>query len=182
VLDRKEIAKDIGEDHHLLGIRHEAKFTPDEERFSVALHDRVEELLRGRRNELPLLRKYRRNESQLGVMPTPPEIDRQGLRLPVVEHMLLDTLLFLHDGTAGSPPSRARDAENRIVETQRFTTKWPHIVLLRTDVFDEGGGEALETTWTALRFQNQNRQIRLNRLLDLAAIGLEVLQLAVFRR
>jgi len=165
------------QDYSLLAPRAETRYTPDEERFSVLLHDRVEALLEGRRNRLPLMRRYLQNGDRLGIMPTPPEVNREGLRLPVIEHMLTDVLLYLHDGTRGGPPSREHLAGDRVVETQRFTTKWPHIALVRTDVFHAKNGTPMETTWLALRVQNQRRLMYISRMFDIANLSAELLQI-----
>jgi hypothetical protein len=53
-----------------------------------------------------------------------------------------------------------------LLEVQTFPTKFPHIVIERTDLFRLGSADADEITWTLHRVQNQRRQTQFNRVLD----------------
>jgi hypothetical protein len=172
-LDADQAVADTG-DFDLLSPRPTTAYNQDEQKFSVLLRERLDDLLRGRRNSLLILRKYHQDGNRLGIMKTPSDVVTENLRLPVVERMLRDTLIFLHDGTPGSAPSRVSDTQDGTIETQSFTTKWPHIIVVRTDHYTGSAGEPTETIWQAQRVQNQRAQIRINRLLDVANLGIEV--------
>ncbi len=163
----------------LLAPRSASQYNADEERFSVQLHYYLDRLLRGEQNQIPLVRKYHKHPDRLGVMRTPPDVNRKALRLPVIRRIVNETLAFLYDGSPGTAPSRCRDGQKRIIEVQEFTTKWPHILLVRTDIFDGKSEEHLETIWTASRMQNQQAQIRANRLLSTALLGWEAVKFIV---
>lgn len=176
--NRKSVSRSHAGSYMLLDGRPPATYNEHEARFSQVLQHRVNRLLSGERNDLLLLRKYYGNPDRIGITGTTPDIDATQLRLPIIEKMLADTLVFMHDGTPGSAPARSIDRGGRVLETQKFTTKWPHILVVRTDVFDQDDGELLETVWHARRIQNQRAQIRINRLLDLANLGLEFVRLS----
>ncbi|MDA8218654.1 MAG: hypothetical protein M0Z94_13665 [Dehalococcoidales bacterium] len=163
-------------DSPLLRAKEPIQYNQDEQQFSMLLHDRLDELLRGGRNELMLIRKYIQDPRRLGVMETPSGLRREALRLPVIARMLTDTLAFMHDGDPGSAIARRADGD-RTIDVQEFATKWPHIILVRSDVFDAEDGTALEITWCARRMQNSRASIRVNRLFDIANLGVEVVRM-----
>lgn len=167
------------EDVSLFGAREVAPYNEDERLFSEELQARLDRLLHGQANELPLLRYYAGQPSRLGVIPTPPSIDVSNLRLRIVDDMVRDVVTLLHDGSPGGPRTQRRGPNNRIVETQSFTTKFAHILLIRTDVYDASTGRPLETVWSARRVQNQLAQIKMNRTLDLAILGFELIKTVI---
>jgi hypothetical protein len=161
----------------LLRERPAAAYTTSEQLFSSLAQTRLEELLRGETNALPLLRRYHREPQRLGVALTPNGIDRRSLRLPVVERIVTDLLQFLHAGTgaAGGPIAQWHH-HGAIVERQTFTTRFPHIVIERTDRYDARTREPLETEWIVRRIQNQRADVRINRALDAANLGIELVK------
>ena len=91
---------------------------------------------------------------------------------PVVEELLIRVLVFLQTGMPGGPIAQD-PSDGRIVERQLHTTRFPHILIERIDTFEAGSGTPLETEWILKRTQNQQVATRINRVLDLANIGLE---------
>jgi hypothetical protein len=136
------------------------------------------ELLSGDRDSLPLLTKYHRDPNRLGAPRAPSKIDSKALRVAKVDEILSAALRFLHDGSEGGPIAQTEDVVRNVVEQlQDFTTRFPHIVVQRTDTFDPQKGEALQTTWCARRLQNHRTHLRINRALDIVNIGLEFVRL-----
>ncbi len=171
-----------GQDTSLFGARVVAPYNADERRFSIILRARLDKLLSGDANELPLLRRYADDPNRIGIMPLPPRINVKALRLPVVEGMVRNVIALLHDGTPGGPPIQKKDRYGHIVDVQEFTTKFPHILLVRKDVYDASTRQLLATLWSARRVQNQRAQILVNRGLDIATLGLELIRFAVVGR
>jgi hypothetical protein len=89
--------------------------------------------------------------------------------------MVCDALRFLYTGMPGGPIAQHQE-DGCLVEVQSFTTRFPHILIERRDVFDPETGAAVETEWTALRTQNAHTDVRINRALDAANLGLELLR------
>jgi hypothetical protein len=163
--------------NELLRGRPAVGYTASEQEFSTVTQARLEELLRGEVNALPLLRRYHREPRRLGVARAPHDIDRGELRLSVVERILTDLLQFLHAGTgaAGGPIAQTRD-HGWLLERQTFTTRFPHIIIERTDRYDARTREPLETEWVVRRIQNQRADVRINRALDAANLGIELVK------
>lgn len=157
----------------LMAVREPTRYTDAEQRFSGILQKRLDELLRGERNGLILFRKYPREPGRLGVMATPGELDPRELRVAVVEAMIRDAMLFLHADPHGGPTSQQR-VDKRLIETQKFTTKFPHIVIERTDVYEAATEQPIHIHWCASRVQNQRAATQINRMLDAANLGLDV--------
>lgn len=164
----------------LLGHRKRADYNAAERSFSFVLQARLQDLLQGKRDELEILRTYPREPHRLGVIPTPAGLPRKQLRLPVVQRLAWDAVRFMRaePNAIGGPISQAVGADGSIVEVQTFATRYPHIVIERTDRFADGEADPVEITWVARRMQNQRRQVQVNRLLDAANLALEVLRLA----
>jgi hypothetical protein len=163
--------------NELLEARSATTYSPSEQAFSSVVQKRLEELLRGELNALPLLRRYHRDPRRLGMPRTPADIDRRDLRLPVVEHILTAMLQFLHAGTgaAGGPISQSQE-NGHLLERQVFTTRFPHILIERVDRYEQDSREVLETEWIVKRIQNPRADVRLNRALDAANLGLELMR------
>jgi len=157
----------------LMAVREPTHYTDAEQRFSAILQKRLDELLRGERNGLILFRKYPREPGRLGVMATPSELNPRELRVAVVEAMIRDAMLFLHADPHGGPTSQHR-VDGQLIETQKFTTKFPHIVIERTDVYDAATEDPIHIHWRASRVQNQRAATQINRMLDAANLGLDV--------
>jgi hypothetical protein len=168
------------DDDGLLGARTVTAYNETEQQYSTLLYRRIEQLLKGERNDLLLLRKYPHEPGRLGVMSTPVEIDRSALRVVFVEQMATDALVFLTDHAPGGPVAQARDAEGRLTETRKFPTRYPHIIIERLDVYQGGGVESpIHIQWSARRLQNHRRSMRLNNMLDLLGLGVEAAKLLV---
>ena len=162
----------------LLAVHRPVRYREAEQRFSTALQRRLDELLRGERNRLMLLRKYPDEPHRIGVMNTV-GVDTSKLRVRIVERLIRDALLFLHADPHGGPCAQIHDGQGGLVETRKFTTKFPHIVIERIDVFNEETGETRHIQWSAMRMQNQRAATRINRMLDAANLGLDVVKLFI---
>ncbi len=163
----------------LLGANPLPEFNPDERRYSLHVRDTLMKLLKGKRDSLDLLTKYRREPNRLGAMPAPPTVNTRALRLQKVEEILSCTLRFLHDGSEGGPIAQWEDPANGVIFQRRdFPTRFPHIVIERTDTFDSAKREPIESKWRVYRLQNQRHNIQINRMLDAMNLGLELLKFA----
>jgi hypothetical protein len=163
-------------DEGILGIRSAAGYNPAERQYSALLGRRIEQLLSGRRNSLLLLRKYPADPARLGAMATPDRLPRSALRIPIIEKMAMDTIVFLTDRSPGGPVAQETDGDGVLVETRKYPTKYPHIVIERVDRYRAGSGEPESIQWCARRVQNQRASTQINRMLDAANLGLDVLR------
>ena len=162
----------------LLAVHRPTRYTEAEQRFSTALQKRLDELLRGERNTLILLKKYPHEPKRIGVM-SAAAVDPSQLRIKVVERMIRDALLFLHADPHGGPCSQADDGDGGLVENRKYTTKFPHIVIERVDVFDAETGDTRHIQWCAMRLQNQRAATRVNRILDATNLGIDMVKLFI---
>jgi hypothetical protein len=162
----------------LLAVHRPVQYRDAEQRFSTALQRRLDELLRGERNRIMMLRKYPAQPHRIGVMNTA-GVDPSLLRVRIVERLIRDALLFLHADAHGGPCAQIRDDSGDLIETRKYTTKFPHIVIERVDVFDPESHETRHIQWTAMRVQNQRAATRINRMLDAANLGLDVVKLFI---
>lgn len=163
--------------NELLGAIPLPEYNAAERRYGVHVRRTLLELLEGKRNELDLMRKYHREPSRLGAMPVPMGIDAKQLRLSRVEEMLSSAIRFLHDGSSGGPMAQSEDLdEGAIVQRRDFPTRFPHIVIQRTDIYDAQSRQSIRTEWCVHRLQNQRTNIRMNRMLDAMTLGLELLR------
>jgi hypothetical protein len=160
----------------LTGSRARAGYNPAERQFSLLLQQRLQDVLQGKRERLPLLRRYPNDPDRLGIMSTPSQVARQELRLPTVERMIWDTINFVRLKASGGPIAQQAGDDGSIVEWQTLPTKFPHIVLERTDRYEGDGIEPVETTWTLQRLQNQRTQTQINRLFDAANLLFELVR------
>jgi len=158
----------------LLGGRSASAYNATEQEYSLLLYKRIEQLLKGERNDLLILRKYPAEPNRLGAMPTPDTLDRNALRLDRVERMATDALVFLSAHSPGGPVAQQRDAEGHLAEVRKFPTRYPHIIMERLDVYWNDDRERPGyIQWQARRLQNQRRSIRLNNMLDILGLGVE---------
>ncbi len=160
----------------ILGARLAAVYNAAERRYSALLAKRLEQLLRGQRNSLLLLRKYPDDPGRLGVMATPEGLDRSALRFPVVEKMSMDTIVFLTDRSPGGPIAQHSADGGGLVESRKYPTKYPHIVIERIDTYLPGAEAPESIQWCARRMQNQRTSTQINRMLDAANLGIEVVR------
>jgi hypothetical protein len=163
----------------LTGPRRRANYTDAERRFSTRLQQRLDEVLAGKCDEVALLRKYPQEPNRLGCLPLPDGVARAEVRVPVVEQLTWDAIAFLRTDAVGGPISQSLAGDGIVVEYQAFPTKYPHILICRTDRYagDDGAdAELVEITWCVQRVQNQRRQTQINRLLDAANLAFEILR------
>ncbi|GAC1436874.1 MAG: hypothetical protein NVSMB65_10970 [Chloroflexota bacterium] len=163
-------------DNPLTRPRARADYNAAEQGFSLALQEQLQKLLEGKSNYLALLRRYPAEPGRLGVMATPPGLRREDLRLGTVEELVWEGINFVRMDSAGGPVSQATTPEGDTIEFQTFATRYPHIVIERTDRFAGEGGDAVEITWGLRRVQNQRAQTQINRLLDAANLAFELLR------
>jgi hypothetical protein len=153
------------EHRDLFGIRTDTPYTEGERRYSRAVQMCLEELLRGQRQQIILLRRYYGGRERIDVMRAPPDVDREELRLPVVERLLMSIISFVRDVSPGGPVFQYRERD-QLVEVQPFSTKYPHIIIERVDTFGGDDRVPLFTEWRLRRTQNQRMETQINRWLD----------------
>jgi|SoiMethySBSTD1v2_1073268.scaffolds.fasta_scaffold863496_1 hypothetical protein len=168
------------DDEGLLGVRRAAAYNPTEQDYSMLLYKRIEQLLKGQRNDLLILRKYPSEPDRLGTMPTPAELDREALRIDRVERMATDVLVFLSARAPGGPIAQQIDTDGRLSEIRKYPTRFPHIIIERLDRYESPDHELPEyIQWQARRVQNQRRNMRVNQMLDIANLSLEAARLFI---
>lgn len=155
-----------------------ARYNAAEQQYSLLLQQRLQELLQGRRSALALVRRYPNDPCRLGVMATPPALARSKLRLPVVDALAQDTIDFVRLKAAGGPISQQVGPDGSVTEHQTFPTKFPHMVITRTDRYNGDDREPVDITWRIERLQNQRAQTHANRLLGAASLLLELVRFA----
>jgi hypothetical protein len=161
----------------LTRVRPRVDYTTAEREFSQLLRQRLSDLLEGKRNRLEILRKYPHEPNRLGIIPTPVGFPINELRLAMIEQLVWDALRFVQADGDGGPIAQSASADGGLVEVQAFPTKYPHIVIERTDYFGDGAHEADAITWSLYRVQNQRAQTQFNRLLDATNLLFEVVRL-----
>jgi hypothetical protein len=163
-------------DDPLRSPRRRAGYNAAEQQFSLMLQQRLNALLEGKRNSLALLRRYPNQPDRLGVMATPARVPRDQLRLHTVEGIIWDALDFVRPDAAGGPVAQNLAPDGSVVEHQMFSTRYPHIVIERTDRYVGDGSDPVEITWSLRRVQNLRRHTQFNRLLDAANLAFELLR------
>lgn len=138
---------------------------------SLACHE-TDELLHGTYDYLVLLKLYPRDGDGVGLAVECLGVDPQAVRPEVAEHIAANMLGFfspLHGGVI------TQDAADGIIMQRRpFSTAYPHIVLERDDFYDTATREPVLGAWRAYRIQNQRRETRRNRMIDMALLALEI--------
>src|SRR5262249_25075880 len=118
--------------------------------------------------------------NRLGAMPTPATLDRSALRIEQIERMATDVLVFLSARGPGGPVGQQVEADGRLQEVRKYPTRFPHIIIERTDVYGLADREVPEQIhWHARRVQNHRRNLRLNNMLDVAGLGFEVARMLI---
>lgn len=156
----------IPTDTALTQTRPRADYTSAEREFSCLLRQRLEDVLQGKRDRLEVLRKYPNDPFRLGVIPTPEDFPRGQLRLPTVEQLTWDVLTMVGTDATGGPIAQASAPDGSILEVQTFPTRYPHIVIERTDHFVDSATAADAITWSLHRVQTPPAHIQLNHVLD----------------
>ena len=163
---------DLNEPCDLICERTARDYTEAEQQFSQFVQIRMHRLLRGDDNRLLLLRRYGGRRAELGFF-MPAKIRKGEVRVSVAEEIVGGVLRFLSAFEPGGPIAQA-EVKGRLQEIETFPTRFPHIVVERTDVFQAATGRCLFTEWQAMRVQNQRRSTAINRALDLGNLAMEV--------
>src|SRR5258708_14565287 len=87
----------------LFAFREASSYNAAEQEFSRFVEGRLEKLLRGDLNRLALLRRYHQQPDRLAAPVPPHGVDRNALRIPVGEELLIRVLVFLQTGMPGGP-------------------------------------------------------------------------------
>jgi hypothetical protein len=161
----------------LISARPRADYTVAEQAFSCLLRQRLVEILEGKRDRLAILRKYPKDPGRVAVLCPASGLAIDQLRAPVAERLTWDAIRFVQAETSGGPIAQLLEPNGGIREVQTFPTKYPHIVIERSDLFRDGSTEADEITWTLYRVQNQRRQTQLNRVLDATNLLFELVRI-----
>ena len=155
--------------------RRRADYNEAERRFSWLLLARVQALLEGRLDRLDLLRTYPGEPGRVAVMALPRDVDPDQLRVPVVERLTWQAVEGICADVSGGPIAQAVE-DGAVVETQTFSTRYPHIVVERVDRYAEGSDLPAASTVRLRRVQNQRRQTQINRALDAANLLFEIVR------
>jgi hypothetical protein len=158
----------------LFATRRETPYTPAERQYSQMVQDTLGNLLEASTREIVLMRRYHKDD-KLAMLPAGKSVDRSGLRRHMVEQILCATLEFVRDTSPGGPIYQ-RETRTGLVETQLFGTRYPHIVIEREDAYTEAGSEPTYTEWRLRRTQNQKAETHMNRWLDTADLGVNLVK------
>lgn len=179
-----------------------APYNREEQRLSILVQRELDRMIMGGCNQLVLLKLYpQRDDMPAGALPAAqqghqlqaneasragaslhavwPTVDARVVRHATAMQIAADAISFfgpLHGGVLTQVPY-----PDVIVQGRRFTTAYPHINLERYNVYDAQTKEPVLGAWRARRIQNQRRETRTNRMIDIALLVLEVGQ-AVFPR
>lgn len=182
-----------------------AAYNRDEQRLSILVQRELDRMIVGGCNQLVLLKLYpQRDDVPTGTLPGThhgqqlganeaseasragpalhavwPTVDARAVRPATAMQIAAEAISFfgpLHGGvrTQVTYP-------DVIVQGRRFTTAYPHINLERYTVYAAQTNEPVLGAWRARRIQNQRRETRTNRMIDIALLVVEVSQ-AVFPR
>ena len=161
----------------MLDIRYRTDYTAAEQAFSQLLKDHVLDLLEGRRQRLPILRKYPHDPARIGVIPMPPTVVLGRLGLSRLEELTWEALSWLQvDGAAG-PITQTTAPDGSTIEVQTFITRYPGVIFDRVDHFPIGAELADCITWCLSRIQRQPPQGVMDRLLVAANLVLGLAEL-----
>ncbi len=163
----------------LLGPAPFSDLNPDERRYSIHVRDSIMRVLKGESDRLDVMARYHRDPGRLGAIPMPPGVNAGQVRISKAEEILSASLRFLHDGSEGGPTAQWEEQDRGVVLQRRdFPTRFPHIVIERTDSYDAENEEPIQTSWCMHRLQNQRHNIRVNRILDALNLGIDLLRTA----
>ncbi len=160
----------------VLSPRHRPDYNESERRYGAHVRELMREVLKGDIDRLDVMTKYHGESGRLSVVPVPRTVDSAELRLDRVEEILTSTVRFLYDGSDPGPVAELGDQRDGVVvEPQDYPTRFPHIVIERTDAYDVESGDPIWSGWSIHRLQNQRRNTQINRMLDAMLLGLEIL-------
>jgi hypothetical protein len=147
-------------------------YSPDEQQLSLFIQREINDLILGGRNDLVLLKYYPQHEAGPAISTKCPGLNPRAVRQEMAARIATDALSFfgpLHGGVITQ-----QTFEAVILQARTFSTTYPHITLERYDCYDAPTGEPLLGAWRASRTQNQRRETRKNRMIDLALLTLEI--------
>lgn len=147
-------------------------YTPHELELCDVMRHETEQLLLGIRDYLVVLKLHPRDGDGLGLAVECLGVDPHAIRPEVAESIAADALGFfgpLHGGVITQDA-----ADGIIVQRRPYTTAYPHINLERDDFYDATTREPVLGAWRAYRIQNQRRETRTNRRIDMALLALEI--------
>ena len=81
-------------------------------------------------------------------MPTPDRVSRAAFRVGVVEKLATDALVFLSDRSPRRPGRPVDRRPGRLVETRKYPTKYPHILIVRVDLYQPGASMPESIEWS----------------------------------
>lgn len=147
-------------------------YTPAERDLSVVVRHEAEQLLLGERDNLILLKLYPQEDESAGVVVEWADFTSSTIRRVVAERIASDALNFFRPLRSGVTTQQI--ADGIIVQQRPFSTAFPHIILERDDFYDAATREPVLGAWRACRIQNQRRETRTNRMIDMALLALEI--------
>ncbi len=147
-------------DSMLTRLRSRAEYTHAERRFAETLQAYLTEFLEGRRDCLPLLRKYPRDASRLGVIPAASFASTDGLQLWRFEQLTWDALRFLQVESVGGPIVQREHDDGSLLELQTFATRYSDVVVERIDRYSGESADPDAITWQARRVRRSDRILR----------------------
>ena len=147
-------------------------YTPEERHLSAVVWHETERLLHAERETLVLLKLYPVQGDGHGLSLEWSGIDPSAIRRDVAERIAADALNFFRPLRGGVTTQQA--ADGLIVQRRPFSTAYPHITLERDDFYVAETREPVLGAWRAFRIQNQRRETRTNRMIDVALLALEI--------
>jgi hypothetical protein len=66
------------------------------------------------------------------------------------------------------------DEGGTLVETRKYPTRYPHIIIERKDSYPPGADTAASIQWSARRVQNAHTMAIMGRVFDMANLGIDV--------
>jgi hypothetical protein len=99
-------------------------------------------------------------------MATPAEIPRQQLRLAVVEAIIRETIDFVRSDGAAGPIFQRATPDGGLIQSRSFLTRFPHLLIERTERFERGATVPTEVTWSVRRVHDPHERQQSDRLLE----------------
>lgn len=152
--------------------REALNYTKAEQDFSLFIQQKLHRLLKGDDNDLMLFRRlYNPDPQSLFLLPW--GVNGRDLRQDIAEEIVAGVLRFLDPFAQGGPVAQDQQGEC-IREVQVFPTQHPHIIVQRTDLYDQGTRQRQSIEWKAVRLQNQRKSTLVNRAVDLGILAFEI--------
>lgn len=151
-------------------VRPRLSYNEAEQRLSAHVQDCVEKLVDGKGDDLQLMKLYPQRNEQMSLCTE--MVRDEKVHNEILVQLAEGTLNYFGNTYGGVIAQRLEN--NIIIQSQRFSTMYPHINLVRYDFYDQASEDPLLSTWFARRIQNQLRETKKNRTLDTALLVLEV--------